>query len=243
MSGGPGGPAIDIRGISKHFTVSVSLFQRERVHALRGIDLSVQPGEAFGLVGPNGSGKSTLLRVLSTVLIPSAGGAWVQGVPITRVCAVKRLVGVVPSESRGFSGEHSGRKNLEFFAALQRLEPAVVCGRVEYLLERMGIANLGLRPVWTYSTGQRQRLNIARALLHDPPICLLDEPGRGLDPWVARELRDWIKEELVERQGKTVLMASHQMEEIFGICSRAALLQDGKVAWVGPPEQIKDFLQ
>ena len=243
MSSGPGGPAIDVRGISKHFTVAVSLFRRERVHALRGIDLSVQPGEAFGLVGSNGSGKSTLLRILSTVLIPSAGRAWVKGVPIAQVCAVKRLVGVVPSESRGFSGECSGRQNLELFSVLQRLEPAAVRGRVEYLLERMGIANLGPRPVWTYSTGQRQRLNIARALLHDPPVCLLDEPGRGLDPWVARELRCWIKEELVERQGKTVLMASHQMEEISEICSRAALLRDGKIAWVGPPEQIKDFLR
>lgn len=238
-----GGPAIDIQGISKHFTVAVSSFRKKRVHALHGVHLSVQPGEIFGLVGSNGSGKSTLLRILSTVLIPSAGRAWVQGVPIAQVCAVKRLVGVVPSESRGFSGECSGRKNLEFFAALQRLEPSSVRGRVEYLLERMGVANLGLRPVWTYSTGQRQRLNIARALLHNPPICLLDEPSRGLDPWAAKELRSWIREELVKRQSKTVLMASHQMEEIFEICSRAALLRDGKIAWVGSPEQIKGFLR
>ena len=223
-------PAIEIRNLTKQFYVREGWFRSRRVTALEDISFSIGMGESFGLIGPNGSGKSTLLRILSTVLIPTSGQAWVKGVPVCRPRSIKPLIGVVPSEAKGFSRELSGRQNLEFFAALQRLEPPAVRDRVERLFERVGIAELGEQPVWTYSTGQRQRLNIARALLHDPAILLLDEPTKGLDPWTAGEIRLWIREEMIRRQGKTLLIASNQMEDIDKLCDRVVSLRKGKLS-------------
>ena len=235
-------PAIEVRNLTKQFYVRDGWFRPRRVTALDGVSFSVGAGESFGLIGPNGSGKSTLLRILSTVLIPTSGGAWVRGIPVARVRAVKAMIGVIPSEARGFSRELSGRQNLEFFGVLQRLEPAAVRDRAEQLLERVGIADLSEQPVWSYSTGQRQRLNIARALLHDPPILLCDEPTKGLDPWAAGEIRLWIREDLVRRQGKTLLIASNQMEDVEATCDRVALLRKGTSIFVGRMEEVDGLL-
>ncbi len=214
-------------------------FLSQPVMALDGVSFSIGAGEAFGLIGPNGSGKSTLLRILSTVLLPSSGQVWIRGIPISKVTLVKALLGVAPSEARGFSGELSGRQNLEFFAVLQRLRPAAIRHRVEHLLQRVGIADLGKQRVWTYSTGQRQRLNIARALLHDPPIVLFDEPTKALDPWAAKETRLWIREELIKRQRKTLLIASNQMEDIGELCDRVVFLRKGKPVFLGSAKEAQ----
>lgn len=225
--------AIEVRRLGKRFQYRDRWFRAHTIVALKEVSFSVAQGESFGLLGPNGSGKSTLLRILSTLLLPTEGEAWVAGEPVSRIEAIKRRIGVIPSAARGFRGLLNGRQNLEFFAVLQRLEPAAIRPRVESLLEKLGIAGLGDQPVWTYSTGQRQRLNIARALLHDPPILLLDEPTRGLDPWVAQEIRRWIREDLLLKQGKTLLVASNQVEDVRELCGRAALLVKGRMAWEG----------
>jgi ABC-2 type transport system ATP-binding protein len=234
-------PAIEIRNLTKQFRVREKWFRSRKLTALEDVSFSIGSGEAFGLIGPNGSGKSTLLRILSTVLIPTAGQAWVQGVPVSRPRSIKALLGVIPSEAKGFSRELSGRQNLEFFAALQRLGLAAVRGRVEQLLERVGIAGLGEQPVWTYSTGQRQRLNIARALLHDPAILLFDEPTKGLDPRTAGEIRLWIREEMIHRQGKTLLIASNQMEDIGELCDRVVLLWKGRSTFTGLAKEAQEL--
>ena len=232
-------PDIEIRNLTKRFRIWEGWFRSRRVIALEDVSFSIGTGEAVGLIGCNGSGKSTLLRILSTVLVPTSGQAWIHGIPISRVRSIKTLIGVVPSEAKGFSRELTGSQNLRFFAALQRLEPAAAHRRVEQLLERMGIADLGKQPVWTYSTGQRQRLNVARALLHDPPILLFDEFTKGLDPWASREIRLWIREELIHRQKKTLLIASNQMEDIGELCDRAVLLRQGRSVFMGSAKEAQ----
>lgn len=226
--------AVEVAGLVKKFRHRPRWFQSRQVVALDGITFSVDEGQGFGLLGPNGSGKTTLLRILSTVLLPTSGEARVAGRPVSQVDPVKRLIGVVPPDAKGFRGFLSGRENLEFFSVLQRLKPSRIRPRIEHLLGRLGIAGLDRQPVWSYSTGQRQRLNIARALLHDPPILLLDEPTRGLDPWSAEGIRRWIRQEMILGESKTVLVASNQREEIRELCDQAVLLRQGRLFWEGP---------
>lgn len=220
--------------LSKRFTVRTGWWRARTLQALDRVTFSVHPGEAFGLLGPNGSGKSTLLRLLSTVLLPSHGEARVGGHSIRDTARVKTVLGLVPSDARGFTGLLSGPQNLEFFAALQGVPAQAVRPRIAALLETLGLAALSNQPAWTYSTGQRQRLSLARALLHDPPILLLDEPTKGLDPWGAQTIRRWLREELIQRLGKTVLLATNQLEDVRALCSRAAVLRQGRLAWQGP---------
>ena len=226
--------AIEVKNLTKEFYVRAGGFRSRKVTALDDVSFSIGTGEAFGLLGANGSGKSTLLRILSTVLLPTSGQAWVAGRPISQVKAVQSLVGVAPPDSKGFHGFLSGRQNLEFFAVLHRVEPKRVSSRVEELLQRLGIADLGKRPIWTYSTGQRQRLNLARAMLHDPPVYFLDEPTKGLDPWGAEEIRGWIRRELIGRRRKTLLVASNQKEELKELCDGLLFLRAGRLIWQGP---------
>jgi ABC-2 type transport system ATP-binding protein len=228
--------SIEVVELTKRFRHRVGLFKTRTVVALDHVSFTLQPGEALGLIGENGSGKSTLLRILSTVLLPTSGQAWVGGKPISDIAAVKTQIGLIPGDPKGFSAFLTGRQNLEFYAALQQIEPSRVRPRIEQLLQRVGISELDGQPFWSYSTGQRQRLSIARALLHDPPILFFDEPTKGLDPWMAQEVRSWIRRELIERQGKTLLIASNQMEDVEALCDRTATLRRGHLLQEGPME-------
>ncbi len=225
--------AIEAQNLSKHFTCSVGWLKRKALWALREVSFSVAPGEAFGLMGPNGSGKSTLLRILKAFFLPTAGRAWVFGTPTSDEGRIKPLIGVVPSSSLGFAGRLNAFQNLEFYAVLQDVPPGQLRARVQGLLDLVGLSELGGQPVWTYSTGQRQRLGIARALLADPPVLLFDEPTRGLDPWKAREIRKWIREELLIRKKKTLLVATNQTEDVRQLCDRAGILEHGRLVWQG----------
>ncbi len=227
-------PAIDVVTLTKRFRPPIGWFRRRVVMALDRVSFRVEPGAVVGIIGPNGSGKSTLLRILSTVLRPSSGHAWIQGVPIAQVAKVKALISVAPADARGFVGQLNGRQNLAFYATLQRLAARQARERIRLLLDLVGLADLDGQPFWTYSTGQRQRLNLARALLHDPPILLLDEPTRGLDPWAAQAIRQWIRQELIQCRGKTLLIASNQPEDLDTLCDHVALLQRGRLVWDGP---------
>ena len=238
-------PAIEVVELTRYFRKRVGWFRSEKLVALESVSFSISCGESFGIIGPNGSGKSTLLRILSTVLLPSSGTAAVGGHPITHPARIKALIGVVPSDPKGFASRLSGRQNLEFFAALysRGVSAGNIRNRVDQLLQRVGLAEMGCQEFWTYSTGQRQRLSIARALLHDPPILLLDEPTKGLDPWMAHACRRWVREELVDRMKKTVLIASHLMEDIERMCDRAILLRRGRLVWEGDSSRVKDLFE
>lgn len=228
--------AVEMRNLTKRFRLRTGWLRCRTVAALEGVSFSVRAGESFGLFGPNGSGKSTLLRILSTVLLPTAGQARIHGVPVSDVRRIKPLIGVIPTDPKGFAGRLTGRQNLEFFAVLQGLEPSRIPPRIDELLSRTGVAELGDQPLWTYSTGQRQRLNIARGLLRDAPLLLMDEPTRGLDPSAAKELCRWIRQELVVREGKTALIATNRPEDVRALCDRMALLERGRLVREGVPE-------
>lgn len=204
------------------------------VEALRGVTLEVAQGEVFGLLGPNGGGKTTLLEILATYLLPTSGRAWVNGHDVVREpLAVRRAVGYCPAGARGFDQRLSGRRNLEFFALLSHLPHSRARERVAHLWELVGLDRFSDGPVARYSDGMRQRLALARALLTDPPILLLDEPTRGLDPKTAVGWRRLLREQLVGALGKTVLLVTHDVLEAEEICDRMAMLEQGKIVAVG----------
>lgn len=212
---------------------------RGPVEALRGVTLAVQPGEFFGLFGPNGAGKTTFIRVLATLVTPAAGAARVAGWDVRRDAArVRAAIGLVFSNEHSFYGRLSGRQNLEFFGALQNLTPRAARGRAAELLAFFGLERAADAPVQSYSTGMRQKLNVARALLHDPAVVFLDEPTKGLDALTAEALRALLRRELVERQGKTILLTTHDLQEMEQLCNRVAIVESGRLRAVGAPADL-----
>ena len=202
----------------------------ERVTALTGIGFEVRAGEIFGLLGPNGSGKTTLLKILACLVLPNAGRALVDGLDVARHDrAVKRLVGFVTADERSFYWRLTGRENLHFFATLYGLGAAQARTRADELVSAMDLAGVADQQFMSYSSGMKQRLAIARALLHDPPILCLDEPTRSLDPIAAKHLRRFIVEELNARHGRTILLATHNLQEAEEICGRLVVLDRGHV--------------
>jgi ABC-2 type transport system ATP-binding protein len=206
--------------------------------AVAGVDLQIERGEIFGLLGPNGAGKSTTIRMLCTLLEPTSGIAHVNGYDIVRQAnEVRRSLGTVLAGERSIYWKLSGRENLEYFAALYHIPPAVAKKRVEELIERMEIKDRANELVEKYSTGMRQRIAIAKALLARPPILLLDEPTLGLDPQAARRLRELIAE--LKQQGHTILLTTHYMEEADQLSDRIGIIDQGKIIALDTPENLK----
>jgi ABC-2 type transport system ATP-binding protein len=202
----------------------------ERVTALRDISLETRAGEIYGLLGPNGAGKTTLLKILAGLVLPSAGRALVGGVDVARDDrAVKRSIGFVTSDERSFYWRLTGRENLDFFARLYGLRSSEARRVSSELLDVMDMASIADRSFMSYSTGMKQRLAIARALLHDPPILCLDEPTRSLDPIAAKHLRRFVIDRLNRERGKTVLLATHNLQEAEEMCGRLVVLDRGRV--------------
>lgn len=217
----------------------VLLRGRKRVvEALRGVSFEVRRGEIFGLLGPNGAGKTTTIKILSTLLLPDGGEAWVDGYHVVREAAkVREVIGVSLYSDRGFYWKLSGRENLLYFARLYHISEREAKVRINYLLDLLGLKEDADRLVEEYSTGMKSKLNIARALLHDPPILFLDEPTIGLDPSSARKVRDVILQ--LRREGKTVLLTTHNMFEADMLCDRVAIISKGRIVDVGTPGELK----
>ncbi len=212
---------------------------RGPVEALRGLDVRIEAGQFFGVFGPNGAGKTTLIRALTTLLRPTSGVAQVHGFDVVRQAAqVRARVGLVFSNENTFYGRLTGRQNLEFFAALQNLAPGAARRRVDELLEFFGLTAVARAPFQTYSTGMRQKLNVARALLHRPPVLFLDEPTKGLDVLSAESLRSLLRKELVERQRQTVVLTTHDLEEMETLCDQVGILDRGQLRAVGSPAEL-----
>jgi len=227
-------PAIEVRGIEKTFVKKRSIkelvhhpFRRaERVQALRGVDLTVEQGEIFGLLGPNGAGKTTLLKILSCLVLPNKGTAKVMGVETTRENLVKPMIGLVQADERSFYWRLSGRENLRFFARLYNVPGRDISRRIDELLERVDMTEAADRMFNGYSSGMKQRMAIARALLHDPQILFMDEPTRSLDPAASLALRKFMLEELKE---KTIILATHNLQEAQTMSDHVAILVKGRV--------------
>jgi len=212
---------------------------RGAVTALRGVALTVERGSFFGLFGPNGAGKSTLIRILSTLIIPTGGSASVMGCDVVREAEkVRASIGLASANENSFYGRLTGQQNLEFFATLQNVPPPAARRRAGELLEMFGLSRAAGAHFQTYSTGMRQRLNMARALLHDPPVLFLDEPTKGMDLATAENVRALLRREFVERQGKTVLLTTHDLDEMETLCDRVAILEGGLIRACGSPAEL-----
>jgi ABC-2 type transport system ATP-binding protein len=239
--------AVEAFGLEKSFTKKRSVqelltrpFRKaETIHALRGVDLHVKTGEIFGLLGPNGAGKTTLLKILSCLVLPDAGRAMLGGEDTVHESRVKPKLGLVHSDERSFYWRLSGRENLRFFARIYDVPGREIEPRLDYLLEQVDMVGAADRRFADYSSGMKQRLAIARALLHDPPILLMDEPTRSLDPASSLALREFIRERLHQRDGKTILLATHNLREAESLCSRLAILVDGRVREVGTVTEVR----
>jgi len=212
-----------------------------RVEVLRGVSFSVQPGEVVGLLGPNGAGKTTTLRVLATLARPSVGSASVWGWDVVRhPDRVRACVGVVPDQA-GVYGRLSARETLRYYGALCGLRRAELDRRIEQLVAWLGMAAFADRPAGTYSRGMRQRLHLARALLHDPPVLVLDEPTAGLDDPTAQAVRDRLR--ALAREGRGVLLTTHLAQEAQRVCDRVVVLWDGEARAELVPDQFARWPQ
>jgi len=232
--------AIDVRALHKEFTTRVGFWSRKTktTVAVDDISFQVRQGELFGLLGPNGAGKTTTVKILSTILLPTAGSVSVLGLDVVAdTQAVRERIGFTFGGARGLYGRLSGRDNLRYFAELYGLEPALTRRRIPELLELVGLAERGDDRVETYSSGMQQRLHLARALLHDPELVYLDEPTVGIDPVGARELRRTIKD--LVAQGKTVLLTTHYMAEAEELCDRIAIIDKGRLMALDTPTALK----
>ena len=231
---------IEAHELRRTYRTSTGTFRRKSldVEAVRGVTFAVESGELFGLLGPNGAGKTTTIKMLITLLIPTSGTARVLGHDVVKDAReVRRRIGYVFGGDRGLYDRLSGYDNLRYFAELYAVPPREMRRRIGELLDLVGLAGRENERVEGYSRGMRQRLHIARGLLHDPPVVFLDEPTIGVDPVGARELRATIAQ-LVEA-GKTVLLTTHYMFEADQLCNRIAVISHGEIVAEGTPADLK----
>lgn len=240
--------AIDAFQLTKYYPQheslgDVILDRHQPVPAVDQVSLTVPAQEVFGLLGPNGAGKTTLVKMLCTLITPTSGEARVCGHDLRAEQAVKASLGLVTSDERSFYWRLSGRANLRFYAALHGLAPESVPPRITEVLDIVGLRTKADQPFRTYSTGMRQRLSIARALLHHPQILFLDEPTKGLDPTATRQLHTLIREDLIQRQEMTVFLTTHRLEEAEALCDRVGILHEGRILAAGPLEELREKYQ
>lgn len=217
------------------------LLSREKVvvEALKGVTFDAREAEVLGILGPNGAGKSTLVRILATVLLPDSGTASILGHDIVQERKeVRRLIGVMLSVEKGFFLKLTGRENLKYFGMLYGLSGNALDRRIEEVLREVGLSKHADKAFEEYSLGMKARLGIARALLSDPAVLILDEPTLGLDPVSARKVRALIRN-LAKEEGKTVLITTHNMFEAEVVCDRVAILSDGRIAAIDTVEDLK----
>lgn len=210
-------------------------------HALDGVDLTVAAGEVHGLLGPNGAGKTTLCKVLCTLLTPTSGSARVNGFDVVdEAAAVRRVIGIVFGGDRGLYTRLTARENLTYWSALYLLKPREARDRVAQLLERVGLDDRADERVETYSRGMKQRLHLARGLISDPPVLILDEPTVGMDPVAARDFRLLVAD--LRAEHRTVLLTTHDMAEAEAVCDRVTLIDGGRVLGTEDPKTIGVWL-
>ncbi len=232
--------AVEVVGLERSYQSGTGVLRRRsrKIEALRGITFSIERGELFGLLGPNGAGKTTTIKVLTTLLLPSAGTARVLGFDVARQTReVRRRIGYVFGGDRGLYYRLSALDNLRYFADVYRVPARAQRARIDELLELVGLKGRERERVEAYSRGMRQRLHIARGLLHDPPVLFLDEPTMGLDPVGARELRRTIAR--LQEAGKTILLTTHYMFEADELCQRIAVICGGRIVATGTPADLK----
>lgn len=231
---------IEVSHLGRVFKSRLGLVSRKSREIIAVDDLSfgVERGELFGLLGPNAAGKTTTVKMLTTLLIPSSGAATIQRLDVVRDARrVRERIGFIFGGERGLYWRLSGLDNLRYFASLYGLDPDVSKKRIPYLLELVGLKDRGAERVEAYSRGMKQRLHVARTLLHDPEVLFLDEPTIGLDPLGAREFRQVILD--LQSQKKTILLTTHYMFEADALCDRIAVINHGRLVALDTPSMLK----
>ncbi len=206
------------------------------VEALRDVSLDIADGEIFGLIGKNGAGKTTLTKIIATLVQPTNGKVSVKGFDsVEHDVKVRSLVGLATAEERSFYWRLSGEKNMMFFARLYGMDDKTARNRIGEIFEKLNLHGIKSRRFSEYSTGNKQKLAVARALLPNPPVLLLDEPTRSLDPLAAAEMRNMI----ASLENVSVLLTSHNLAEIEELCDRIAILSKGEIRAVDTPENLR----
>jgi ABC-2 type transport system ATP-binding protein len=222
---------IETRNLSKTYR---DFWGRQKVRALKSLDLEVRKGEIFGLLGPNGSGKSTTIKLILGLLFPTTGDALVFGKKASDVAKNERI-GYLPEESYLYKFLNA-EETLDFYGRLFNMSSAVRKQRVNELIHMMGLDWAKRRQLKEYSKGMTRRIGLAQALINDPDLIVLDEPTTGLDPLGSREMKDLILR--LRDQGKTVLMCSHLLADVQDVCDRIAILHQGELKELGRVDSL-----
>ena len=236
-----GDAVIEARALRRVYKTTTGVIRRKslEVEAVKGVSFAVARGELFGLLGPNGAGKTTTIKMLITLLLPTSGEARVLGHDVVAEARiVRRRIGYVFGGDRGLYERLSGYDNLRYFAELYGVSGKAQRRRIDEVLELVGLKGREQERVEGYSRGMRQRLHIARGVLHDPEVVFLDEPTIGVDPVGARDLRQTIAD--LVASGKTVLLTTHYMFEADALCDRIAVIANGAIVGEGTPAELKE---
>jgi ABC-2 type transport system ATP-binding protein len=236
--------AIEVSQLRRTFKSNIGVIKRttKEIVAVDDVSFEIQEGELFGLLGPNGAGKTTTVKMLTTLLIPTGGSASVKGFDVVNQAEeVRKRIGFIFGGERGLYWRLSGIDNLRYFASLYSIDPDVTKKRIPFLLEMMGLNGRGDEKVQGYSRGMKQRLHVARTLLHDPDVLFLDEPTLGLDPVGAREFRQVILN--LQSEKKTILLTTHYMFEADALCDRIAVINHGCIIALDTPGGLKTHVR
>ncbi|HUD42834.1 MAG TPA: ATP-binding cassette domain-containing protein [Dokdonella sp.] len=208
-----------------------------QVKAVDGVSFIARDGEITGLLGPNGAGKTTTLRMLYTLMKPDSGQVLVDGIDAAvDPAAVRRRLGVLP-DARGLYKRLTSRENIDYFGRLHGMDEAAIAERREALIKALEMADIADRRTEGFSQGQRVKTAIARALIHDPKNCILDEPTNGLDVMATRAMRDFLRH--LRDEGRCVLFSSHIMQEVGALCDRIVVIARGRVVADASPEALR----
>lgn len=232
--------AVEVNHLRRVFNPTSGVFRRQKkeIVAVNDISFDVRPGELFGLLGPNGAGKTTTTKMLTTLLIPTSGNAYILGMDVVKHAdALRSRIGFIYGGERGLYWRLTAVENLRYFASLYNVDPDVSKKRIPYLLELVGLNDRGNEKIEGYSRGMKQRLHVARTLLHSPEILFLDEPTIGLDPVGARELRVIVRQ--LQAEGKTIMLTTHYMLEADELCQRIAVINHGRIIALDTPQGLK----
>jgi len=237
--------AVLVQNLSKTYITKQrkGIFKSEKreVEALKDVSLEVKSGEIFGLLGPNGAGKTTLIKILTTLLLPTGGEAWLNGYHIEKDAnKVRASVGCMLMGERGLYWKLTARENLLYFGALYHLTPEARVRRTKEIIDLLNMGDVADRTVETYSSGQKMKLAFGKSLINDAPLLVLDEPTNTLDVPSASELRAIVRQ--LNTQGKTIIYTTHIMAEAETLCGRVAIIDHGKLLAIGPVSELKASL-
>jgi ABC-2 type transport system ATP-binding protein len=241
--------AISIRNLSKTYSVPFrrlrAFFRRpvkDPVEALRDVSFEVETGEIFGLIGRNGAGKTTLTKIVATLVQPTTGNVSVHGRDSVRDDEhVRRYIGLATAEERSFYWRLTSEQNLMFFARLHGLSDRVAKQRIEDVFAKLELDEVARRRFGEMSTGNKQRLAVARAMLASPPVLLLDEPTRSLDPLAAAGMRDLIRSLAEQDPPVTIFLTSHNLAEVETLCARVGIISRGRIRALDTPRNLRDL--